>query len=176
MSYNDWACLPMPKAITSANFANTDSTSQVYGTGSILAIDPIDLGLDSIDAPGKLQQTSVYCSFVGRNLANADQEMEMYVVAVSQGIFTLFNGQASSLIGILNSNDILNAHEQYSGEMLSYDDARDMYGGNFYSDIKSDLRNLKKKMVPKQTGMGKGSGVSGGARVGRRNLKERFDF
>jgi len=174
LSYNDWAAVPMAKNLTSSTFGGT----HVYGTGSVLAIDPIDLGLDSIDAPGKLQKTSLYVSCDIRNMGAATQAMELYVVAVSQGIFTLFNGQASSLIGVLNSNDVLNAHEQTAGRMVSYADARRMYGGNFLSDIKADLQGLlKKKKAPMglgSSGAGQGAGVSGAARMTRMSLKDRL--
>lgn len=175
LSYNDWAGVPLAKAASPSDYGSAGN--QVYGSGSVLAIDPIDLGLDAIDAPGKLQKTSLYCSVQAINRAETSLSMELYVVAVSQGIFTLFNGQASSLIGVLNSNDVLNSHEQTSGQMLSYSDARRMYGGNFLSDIKSDLRSLAKKKKPKMMGMGANSGgaVSGAARVSRQSLAERLN-
>lgn len=168
LCYNDWAGVPMAKHAASAVYGQAGQ--QVYGTGSVLGIDPIDLGLDSIDAPGKLQKTSVYVSVVARNRAGVSLSMELYVVAVSQGIFTLFNGQASSLIGVLNSNDVLNSHDQTAGKMLSYSDARRMYGGNFLSDLKADLRSLAKKKVPKMAGMG----ATGAARVSRQSLADRL--
>lgn len=172
LSYSDWAALPMAKSVAASGFG----ASSIYGTGSILAIDPIDLGLDSIDAPGKLQQTSLYVSVNARNVSGVTMNMQLYVVAVSQGIFTLFNGQASSLIGVLNSNDVLNSHEQSAGRLISYAEARRTYGGNFLSDLKADLHGLmkKKKAAPMGAGIS-GAGATGAARVSRQTLRDRLN-
>jgi len=173
LSYNDWACVPMPKAAISTSYG----ASHCYGTGSVIGIDPVDLGLSSIDAPGKLQNTTLYVSGNFRNVSGASQVMVMYVVAVSAGLVSLFNGRCSLLVGTLNSNNILNSHAQSAGKLISYSDVRRMYGGNFLSDIKPNLQNLLKRKKDKEASMGMGagsSGVAGGVRVTRTNLRDRL--
>lgn len=168
LSYADWACLPLNNDTAGADYGK--AAQQYRGCGTIQAIDPIDLGLDSLCAPGKLDQITLQVQCDATNYSGITvNDVDFMVVAVSQGIFTLFNGQASSLIGVLNSNDILNSHEQTASELISYADARSMYGGNFLSDLKSSLSHLGKKRKVEAAGS-----ASGGQRVARSALSARL--
>ena len=174
LSYADWAGLGQASgALTSATWASNVPGGHYYGTGSIMVIDPIDLGLDSVDAPGKLEQITLQINASYQNVSNAPIVPTFYVVAISAGLFTLFNGQASSLIGVLNSNDILNSHKNTEAQLHNYQQARNLYGGNFLSDLKQNLSGLKKKAkaMPMDAA---GAGISGAARVSRTALKDRL--
>jgi len=164
LSYADWSGVAQQSAIVAAAGQLTASTV-FYGTGSVIAIDPIDLGLDSISAPGKLDQITLQVSATWENPSKVTSNCTMYVVAVSAGIFTLFNGQASCLIGVLNSTDILNSHAQSESKMLNYFDTKEIYGGGFLNDLKSNLRHLRSKKV---------AAVEGGSRVSRQTLASRL--
>ena len=174
LSYADWAGLGQASSInTSATFASNAPGGHYYGTGSVMVIDPIDLGLDSVDAPGKLEQITLQINASYQNVSAAALVPTFYVVAISAGLFTLFNGQASSLIGVLNSNDILNSHKNTEAQLHNYQHARNLYGGNFLSDLKGNLAHLKKKA--KTVAMdAAGAGISGAARVSRTALKDRL--
>ena len=170
MSWADWSGDAQPRGLV-ADYGKATTAGHYRGCGSVMAIDPIDLGLDSIDAPGKLDQITlqVNCNFSNISTFTIPS-VTMYVVAVSPGIFTLFNGQASSLIGVLNSNDILHSHEQSASKMFSYSEARNMYGGNFLNDLRSNLKHLKAS----KKASGSGASASGGARVSRQSLAARL--
>lgn len=118
------------------------AANQYAGTGSILALDPLDLGLDDLDAPGKLKQLMVQITANYTNVSGASITPTLYFVAVSQGIFTLYNGQASSLVGVLTSQNILDSINQTSQMMLTYSDVRRINGGNFLSSLKSGLSKI----------------------------------
>jgi len=173
-SYADWAGLPQSTAAYGAASADNQTgliAQHYFGTGTVLAIDPVDLGLDSIDAPGKLDQITLQVDAKWdwlSTFAPATAAVTMYVVAVSGGVFTLFNGQASSLIGVLNSTDILNSHAQTESKLLNYFDTKERYGGNFLSDLKQGLKGMNKKKVAE------GAGATGGMRVARATLAQRL--
>ena len=174
LSWVDWSGDHICSGTAGATFGAVGSTGNYRGAGSIMAIDPLDLGLDSIDAPGKLDQITLQVNCVFNNISLYTCTPTMYVVAVSAGVFTLYNGQASSLIGILNSNDILNSHQQTAGKMLNYFDAKAVYGGGFLSDLRNDLSKMKRG---KKEGAGACAGagaVSGAARVSRVALRDRL--
>ena len=175
-SYADWAGIAQQRGATPASYVSTVPTGVVgvaqtyFGTGTLLAIDPVDLGLDSVDAPGKLDQITLQINGTWSNLGQyAMNGCTLYVVCVSAGVFTLFNGQASSLIGILNSNDILNSHAQSGAQMLNYFDTKQIYGGGFLSDLASNLRHLKVKKAKCA-----GGAVDGGRAIARGSLRDRL--
>jgi hypothetical protein len=185
-TFNDWAGRLQANANVNGLGLSTVGvqtglvTQQYYGSGSVMAIDPIDLGLDSIEAPGKLEmitlQINANWSWLS-TFAPSGNVITMYVVAVSAGVFTLFNGQASSLIGVLNSSDILNSHAQSEHKMLDYFETKQTYGGGFLSDLKHNLRHLKSKQSKATGGSGMataGAASNGGARVHRATLAERL--
>jgi hypothetical protein len=82
------------------------------------------------------------------NIAPDPIQPTLYVVVVSQGIFSLYNGQASSLVGVLTSDDILECHKQTGHHMLTYSDVQRMYGGNFLSKLANNLRKIWRKVGP----------------------------
>lgn len=167
MSWADWSGDAIVGGAAGATYG---AVAQGYrGSGSVMAIDPIDLGLDSIDAPGKLDQITLQVNAVFQNISTAAvSNATLYVVAVSAGVFTLYNGQASSLIGVLNSNDILNSHNQAGAKMLNYNEARNLYGGGFLSDLRNDLSHMRKNKKAEHC-----VEAAGAARVSRAALRDR---
>jgi len=170
LSYNDWAGIGQLNGSTVGTYTQATATGlitqQYFGSGTVLAIDPIDLGLDSVDAPGKLDQITLQINGTWSNIGTtAMNGCTLYVVAVSAGVFTLFNGQASSLIGILNSNDILNSHAQSGAQMLDYFATKQIYGGGFLSDLASNLRHMKVKRA---------KSAAGGSAISRGTLRDRL--
>jgi len=188
LTYSAWSGLKQNKpALASAGFGT--AAQQYSGCGSIVALDPIDLGLSELDAPGKLAQLMLQVQVQYTNVADAAISPTLYVVVVSQGLFTIYNGQASALIGVLTSEDILKSHNQSGKHFISYADVRRINGGNFLSDVKDKLTSIWKKIGPFVKGavevgktvaqvlplMGLGEGgVRAGAKVPRRRLKNRL--
>lgn len=147
LSYQAWSGLKLNKqALASAGFGT--AAEQYAGTGSILALDPIDLGLDALDAPGKLAQLMLQVQVDYENVSTEAISPTLYVVIISQGLFTIYNGQASSLVGVLNSQDILECHKQTAQEMITYADVRRLNGGNFLTNIKNKLISAFRKAKP----------------------------
>jgi hypothetical protein len=73
------------------------------------------------------------------------------------------------LIGVLNSNDILNSHAQSGAQMLNYFDTKQVYGGGFLSDLAANLKHLKVKKAKCA-----GGAVDGGRAIARGSLRDRL--
>jgi hypothetical protein len=135
-----------------------------------------------------------------KNVSKATITPTLYVIAVSQGIFSVFNGQTSALIGVLTSNDILDSHKQTAHAMITYSEVRHINGGNFLSDLKDKLVSIWHRIKPYLSkgldiakvaapllGLGEDGGddggddggvraygVKAGARMSRKSLKHRM--
>lgn len=116
-----------------------------YGTiGSIVCVEfGTDIGLGSLAAPSLLDKQQLQITATVRNVNQTDTIVnpELWVVIVYEGIFTIQSEMTSKQIGILNSNDILNASFK---PQIDYFDIQDAYGGNFFSGLKSIGRKFIK--------------------------------
>lgn len=114
-----------------------------YGTiGSILCIEfASDIGLDSIEAPGKLGQYMLQVQIpAATNISNRTITPTLYIVVVSEGSFTIEGlGKASTNIGVISSKDILDAKQS---PFVNYRDVQEVNGGNFLSGLKDFGRKL----------------------------------
>lgn len=173
--------------LASAGFGT--AAEQYAGLGSILALDTLDLGLSDLDAPGKLAQLMLQVTADITNVSTQPIQPTLYVVIISQGIFTIYNGQASSLVGVLTSQDILNSHKQTGHAMITYSEVRRINGGNFLSDIRDGLKEVWSflkpviktgievgEVVAPLVGLGQQGGVqrAGGMKVPKGKLKSRL--
>ena len=198
ISWPAWSGQGLNKPVTAGAGFGT-AAQQYAGTGSVLALDTLDLGLDSLDAAGKLAQLMLQITVSYSNVSSATINPVLYFVVVNSGVFTIFNGQASSLIGVLTSEDILNSHRQTAHELITYHDLRRINGGNFLSGLKDRVVKIWNKAKPfvkkgleiareygpivaPLLGLGEGEGGEGvrargvraGAAVSRKTLKARM--
>lgn len=126
MSYTQWSGGPVYKA---GSFTATMGT-----IGSILCIEfATDIGLDSLDAPGKLQQCTLQVQVTATNISDHTITPSLMVVPVLEGSFTIQGlGSASVNIGVISSKDIL---ECQGSPFVSYADVEHVNGGNFFSGL-----------------------------------------
>jgi hypothetical protein len=116
---------------------NSFATGDQYGTvGSILCFEyATDVGLPSLDAPGKLKQATFSVNGIAKNISNRTITPSVYVVVVYEGTFTITGqGLATTNLGVITSEDILNAQQ---APFVNYCDIEDVNGGNFLSGLKS---------------------------------------
>jgi hypothetical protein len=114
----------------------------IKNVGSIIVIDcGIDLGLASNEAPGSLRnvQLGLTCNFTNRS--GRDLNVNMYVLAVYEGIFSINNGSASISQGPISQADVLNARPVPG---ITYKTQRDVYGGNFFDSLKKAFGTANK--------------------------------
>ncbi len=130
MSWNQW-CGQVPGI--------GDFALPPLGTvGSILAIEfGTDIGLDSLDAPGKLVQAQLQVQLLATNVSAATLTPELYIITVLEGVFTIEGlGRASTRVGVISSQDILDCQSRPG---LNYKDVQEVNGGDFFSTIKEGL-------------------------------------
>lgn len=135
LSWTQWSGVPTGTAVNGA---------QVFGPGSVACIEfATDIGLDSLDAPGKLGQFMLQVQVTAENLSERDITPTLYLVPVLEGVFEITKlGNATINIGVITSDDILNARAKPG---YSYADVEAVQGGNFFSGIKDYFTN---KVLP----------------------------
>jgi hypothetical protein len=93
-----------------------------------------DVGLDSLSAPGKLQQTTLQVILSARNCSGRTITPSLYIVVINEGTFTIQGlGSASTNIGVITSKDILDCQ---SRPWVDYNDIQKVNGGDFFSGLR----------------------------------------
>ncbi len=103
-------------------------------TGSVLCLEfGTDIGLMSDESAGVLgnYQLGLTAQFV--NTSSVTINPTLYVVIVYEGAVTIYDGNASQMIGVLSRQDVLDA--KMSPE-ITYKKQNDVYGGTFFSRLK----------------------------------------
>lgn len=136
LSWSQWS----GAQLNQANYTNV-----ITGVGSIFKAEfGKDIALSSdLDAPGKICNTNLQVTVTGRNTTPNDLNCTMYLIVVLEGTFVIEGiGRASQNIGVLTSEDILNASKR---PFYSWDDIQEYHGGNVFSSIKEFFTN---KVLP----------------------------
>lgn len=126
MSWTQWSGGPV--------YAPQSFTTQIGTIGSIVCVEfATDIGLDSLDAPGKLSQSMLQVQVSCTNISNHNITPSLYLVPVLEGSFTIEGlGRSSTNIGVISSQDILDAKQS---PFISYEDVERVNGGNFLSGL-----------------------------------------
>ena len=126
MSWTQWSGGPVYRP---GDWATTMGT-----VGSIVCIEfATDIGLDSLDAPGKLAQCMLQVTVNFKNISDHAIDTVLMVVPILEGTFSIMGlGQASRNIGVLSSNDILYAQ---ANPWVNYNDVQKVNGGDFFSGL-----------------------------------------
>lgn len=126
LSWTQWSGAPTGTQITSES---------VYTIGSVLCIEfATDIGLSSIDAPGKNGQFMLQVQVSCTNNSERVITPVLYLVPVLEGVFEIPRlGQSMITIGAISSKDILDSQSKPG---YSYSDVERVQGGNFFSGIR----------------------------------------
>lgn len=140
MSWTEWSGGPVYKV--------GDFSNQIGTIGSIICVEfATDIGLSSLDAPGKDGKYTIQCKVVCKNISNRSIFPSLYLVPISEGTFTIPKlGAALSQTGVISSKDILYAEQNPS---VNYRDVEEVNGGNFMSGLRqfgNDVWNGIKKV------------------------------
>lgn len=124
--------------------------------GSVVCVEfATDIGLDALDAPGKLVQAMLQVQVIATNVSSAMITPELYIITVLEGTFTIAGlGRSETNIGVITSKDILDCQ---AGPMVNYKDIQDVNGGDFFSTIKEGLSSLGERI---KQGFSKGKTLS----------------
>ena len=135
MSWTQWSGGPVSTGTLSL-------PSTTIGTiGSVICVEfATDIGLDSLDAPGKLAQCMLQITVTTNNVSGRVMQPTLYLIPVLEGTFTIEGlGRASTNIGVITSKDILDAH---SKPFVNYKDVECVNGGDFFSGLKDFGRKI----------------------------------
>lgn len=134
MSWTQWSGGPVYKPGTWA--------SQIGTIGSICCIEfARDIGLSSLQAPGKLEQCMFQVQVGFKNISGRPLNLSIYVVPILEGVFTIEGlGRASTNIGVIDSKDILDCQTRPS---INYNDVQNVNGGDFWSGLWDFGRKIK---------------------------------
>lgn len=124
---------------------NTDDNSYYAGSGTVYNFSAMDVGLAAEDAPGKSKEMSLLVKVDVNNISQQTVNYDLFVIVVTPGVVTIGNGVCYAEVGVLSGPDVYNA-SQPARQNLTYSEARDLYGGNCFCDLKENVsRMLKSK-------------------------------
>jgi hypothetical protein len=129
MSWTQWSGGPVFST-------GTTGTPTVFTIGSVLCIDfATDIGLESLDAPGKLGQYQIQVQVTAKNISARTITPTLYIVPILEGTFTIPSlGRALLNIGCITSQDILDAKQS---PVVNYNEVENVSGGDFFSGLKN---------------------------------------
>lgn len=146
LSWNQWSGEDMYLLSGSDN-------NRMNGVGSVLQIEfGTDLGLMDVEAPGLDGTYQLQVDVTFKNV-NKDETItaDMYIIVVSEGVFTIQDNRSISQIGVISRQDILDSQ---TAPKVDYYDVRNAYGlgGDFFGDLKRFAQRFAKgfkEYVPK---------------------------
>jgi len=121
-------------------------TTDVRGVGSVLCLYvPEDIVLYNADmlCPGVAEKTQFQITITYKNCHPTDTiTPRLIVLSQSDGIFVVKDGLSYQQLGIVSPQDVMDSNLT---EGLNYSDVLDLYGGDFFSNIKSFVKD---KLIP----------------------------
>ena len=147
-SWNQWnGVTAAPAGFGGALGPVSPAKQNVIGlSGGIMCVEfATDIGMDSLQAPGKLEQTQLSVALTVSNLNPSAITPVLVIIIVNEGTYTVQRlGASTTNIGVLTSQNILDA-KQMPG--ISLKDVESNTGGDFFSGLKSIGDFLKKHKV-----------------------------
>jgi hypothetical protein len=157
MSWTQWGGEPVyPAGVIPSGSAIVEPS--IYGIGSIICVQfASDIGLSSLDCPGKLVNLQLQVTATVTNNSNTQMVTpSFYVVPILSGVFTIEGlGRASINVGVVTSQDILDAKQKPYLNYKDYENAQ--FGGDFFSSIKDFFSN---HVLPALKGFVENRGIS----------------
>lgn len=118
----------------------TEWYSQV---GSVVVVDiGKDIGLSSLDAPGKLSNPLLSASVNITHLKSRPVTYTLFAFIIYEGTACRNYGSFFKNVAVLNSQDVLKSQEPGTLSLVHHEPTN-IYGGNFFSNIKDALMKAK---------------------------------
>jgi hypothetical protein len=93
-----------------------------------------DIGLPESEAPGVTGTYQLQLNVKGRNTSPQSVGLTLYIVVISEGIFTILGNTAVAQVGVVTKSQILSSG---NAPRASYHSRRSLYGGDFFSTLKN---------------------------------------
>lgn len=102
LDYTAWSGLGIADATSAPNgFAET--AHQYYGTGSIICLDPLDLGLSDDMSQYPQRQIALQIDVNVRNISGISFTPELMIVTLTDGLLKIEDGVVTSQLGIIET-------------------------------------------------------------------------
>jgi len=123
-------------------------------TGSVLCLDPSkDLSLSPLEANGLLGSFNLNFTidifnpsgtYAGSNGVSNGVAInyDLYCVVVSEGSFTIINGNSVPQIGVISEREVLSSPELHAENYYDMHEPMDYFGGNIFQKIKSAAKKI----------------------------------
>ncbi len=135
MSWREWS------GKESHQIVGSDNEISAIG-GPLALLIPEDIALTNSDllAPGVSEKVNVQISVTYTNVNPTDAiTPRLMIVVQTDGIFTIQNGLSYQQTGIVSQQDVMDVKFL---EGIDYEDVIDLYGGDFFSDVKSFVKKI----------------------------------
>ena len=133
-SYNPIIPAVIPPAVP--GWPNLVST-----VGSVICVEMgSTIGLVDNEAPGLLGTYQLQVRVDGYNSGPNAKSLTLYIVVVSEGVFSIGNNSASTQVGVISKTEILQAESFPEGD---YTERKNLYGGNFWTNLKNFASNIR---------------------------------
>ena len=139
--------------------SEADNTTKNAGSGSVICVQfGTDIGLEKGEAPGQVGtynlQVSVKAGFNGwlnptgyntvyENQGSINQKIQMKLIVVTPGVFTIYDNAASQRIGVINKSDVLNAKRMANFSYMDFKKEQMMGGINWGKALRFGRRFSK---------------------------------
>lgn len=143
MDYTSWSGLGINNAQSAALGFGT-AAQQFGGTGSLVCVDPLDLGLSDDMSQYPEHQISIQVNATVKNIATDSFVPELFVVTLSDGILEIADGIVSTRLGVTDTV-IPDAIKGKQGELVSTRKAGYLGG----AQVAMSLKNLFKRRIAK---------------------------
>lgn len=142
MTWSQWSGGPV--------YYGNSFTQKIGTVGSVLCIEfGTDIGLGDSECPGILGN---YMLQIDVNVQNMNQtktiNYTLYIVTISEGVFTIENNRSIAQVGVVSKTDVLTA-KQHMSDYVNYEDIQDVQGGNMMTGVKKYSQNLWQFLKPK---------------------------
>lgn len=155
------------QAFQGANTANADMPPQVVQTyGGGILIHAKDLAMASGVGAGVSGRFVINPSVTVENIKTAamNDDINVQIMYFNRGFLVNANGRTTALLDVLNSQDLLDSPSL--PEVLDAEDLNMMYGGSFFSKLKSGLSKVGRFLMKPEVRQAVKAGVNVAAQSG----------
>ena len=103
MDYTSWSGMGINRSIAAPSFGLAGDTSQYGGTGTIICIDPLDLGITDDMSQNPEHQLAIQVNATVKNISGESFTPQLYVLALFDGVLTIVDGVVSSFLGLTDT-------------------------------------------------------------------------
>lgn len=103
MDYTSWSGMGINRSVAAPNFGVAGDASQYGGTGSVICIDPLDLGITADMSQNPEHQLNIQVNATVKNISADSFAPQLFVLALFDGVLTVVDGVVTSFLGLTDT-------------------------------------------------------------------------